>query len=73
MLNKFEDELGDNMNNLDKKFMDKENDLHARLISLGNNIKKINNYVKNNNPDGIKKELDIINDESLIYCLDIQN
>ena len=41
------------MDNLNKKVMDKENNFYARLNKLNDNIKKIDNYIKNN------KEVDI--------------
>ena len=45
MLNK----VNDNINNLYKQIVDKENDFHAKLDKLNklnDNIKKINNYIK---------------------------
>ena len=48
MLNK----VNDNMNNLYKQIIDKENDFGAKLDKLNklnDNIKKINNYIKKNN------------------------
>ena len=32
------------MDNLEKKVMNKENNLHARLNKLNDNVKKINKY-----------------------------
>ena len=34
------------MDNLEKKVMNKENNLHARLNKLNDNVKKINKYNK---------------------------
>ena len=34
------------MDNLEKKVMNKENNLHARLNKLNDNVKKINKYSK---------------------------
>ena len=48
MLNK----VNDNINNLYKQIIDKENDFDAKLDKLNklnDNIKKINNYIKKNN------------------------
>ena len=48
MLNK----VNDNINNLYKQIIDKENDFDAKLDKLNklnDNIKKINNYIKENN------------------------
>ena len=48
MLNK----ANDNINNLYKQIIDKENDFDAKLDKLNklnDNIKKINNYIKENN------------------------
>ena len=42
MLDKFKDNMENNMNNLDKKVIEKENDFYARLSRLNDNIKKIN-------------------------------
>ena len=52
MLNK----VNDNINNLYKQIIDKENDFDAKLDKLNklnDNIKKMNNYIKENN-DKIK-------------------
>ena len=40
MLDKFKDNIEINMNNLDKKVIDKENNLHAKLNRLNDNVKK---------------------------------
>ena len=48
MLNK----VNDNINNLYKQIIDKENDFDAKLDKLNklnDNVKKINNYIKKNN------------------------
>ena len=37
------------MNNLDKELTAKENNLHAKLKKLGNNVEKVNKYIKENN------------------------
>ena len=53
MLNK----VNDNINNLYKQIIDKENDFDAKfdkLNKLNDNIKKINNYIKKN-----KEKIDI--------------
>ena len=46
MLDKFKDNIENNMNNLDKRVIDKENNLHARLNKLNDDVKKINKYNK---------------------------
>ena len=38
--------MENNMNNLEKKFMDEENNLHAKLNKLNDNVEKINKYNK---------------------------
>ena len=48
MLNKFNDNMENNMNDLYEKVMDKENYLRARLSRLNDNVKKINKYEKAN-------------------------
>ena len=48
-LNKFENDMENNINNLDKKLTDKENNLHAKLNKLRNNGEKTNKYIKENN------------------------
>ena len=40
MLNKFKDNMENNINNLDKKNIEKENDFYARLSRLNDNVKK---------------------------------
>ena len=40
MLDKFKDNIEINMNNLDKKVIDKVNNLHAKLNRLNDNVKK---------------------------------
>ena len=37
-LNKFEDNIENNVDNLEKKVMNKENNLHARLNKLNDNV-----------------------------------
>ena len=57
MLNK----VNDNINNLYKQIIDKENDFDAKLDKLNklnDNIKKINNYIKENNEKNNIKDLE---------------
>ena len=57
MLNK----VNDNINNLYKQIIDKENDFDAKLDKLNklnDNIKKINNYIKENNEKNDIKDLE---------------
>ena len=57
MLNK----VNDNINNLYKQIIDKENDFDAKLDKLNklnDNIKKINNYIKRNNEKVNIKDLE---------------
>ena len=49
ILNKFENNMEDSMDNLDKKVTDKENKMSAKLNKLNDNIKKIDDYIKENN------------------------
>ena len=59
--NKFNEIFRDKENKFDKFFKDKEN----KLIKLNNNVKKLKNYVEENNDK--EKELDhIIHERDLI-------
>ena len=49
MLDKFKDNMENNINNLDKKVIEKENDFYARLSRLNDNAKKTNKYIKEEN------------------------
>ena len=55
-LNKFKNNLEIEMNNLDKIAKNKENEFSAKLNKLNNDVKKIDNYLKENNDKIIKKE-----------------
>ena len=48
-LNKFENNMKDDMHNFDKKFMSKKNKLYANLDKLNNDVKKLDKYIKENN------------------------
>ena len=52
-LDKFKDNMINNMNNLDKKVIDKENNLNIRLNKSNDNVKKINKYNKEKYQDNI--------------------
>ena len=41
MLNKFKDDMNNNIDNLDKKVIEKENNFNTRLNKIKNNVKKI--------------------------------
>ena len=49
MLNKFNDNMDNNMNNFNKEYAREESKYSARLDKLSNNIKKINNYIEETN------------------------
>ena len=49
MLNKFNDNMDNNMNNFNKEYAREESKYSARLNKLNDNIKKINNYIEENN------------------------
>ena len=44
------------MNNLDKIVKNKENEFITKLNKLNNDVKKIDNYIKENNDKIIQKE-----------------
>ena len=44
------------MNNLDKIVKNKENEFSTKLKKLNNDVKKIDNYIKENNDKIIKKD-----------------
>ena len=46
MLNKFNDNMKNNMSNLSKEVKYKKNELSARLDKINNNAEKLNNYIK---------------------------
>ena len=50
-------------NNLNKKVIDKENNLNARLNKINDNIKKIDKYIKENNNFKVKYKESIENIE----------
>ena len=62
VLNKFNDKMENDMRNLYKKVTDEENKWSAKLDKLNNDVKKLDNYIKNNNNKkiNIKKELDAV-------------
>ena len=49
MLNKFNDNMKNNMNNLYKEVKYKKNELDAKLDKLDNDAKTLNNYIRENN------------------------
>ena len=49
VLNKFKNNMEVEMSNLDKMVMDKENKWSIKLNKLNNDIKKLDNYIKENN------------------------
>ena len=54
-LDKFKNNIEIEMNNLDKIFKNKEYEFSTKLNKL-NDVKKIDNYIKENNDKIIKKE-----------------
>ena len=65
MLNKFNDNMINNMSNLYKKFKHKKSFFSAKLDKLDNDAKKLNNHIKENNDKIINTEnkLDNANNE----------
>ena len=55
--------MENNTNNLNKKVIDKENNLNARLNKINDNIKKIDKYIKKNNNFKVKYKESIENIE----------
>ena len=53
------------MSNLDKMVTNKENEWSCKLNKLNNNVKKLDNYIKENNDTKIntEKELEIVENE----------
>ena len=53
------------MSDLDKMVTSKENKWNPKLNELNNNVKKLDNYIKENNNGKInkEKELDTVNNE----------
>ena len=49
MLNKFNDNMKNNMNNLYKEVKYEKNKLNAKLDKLNNDAEKSNNYIRENN------------------------
>ena len=49
ILNKFNDKMENDMHNLDKIVTDKENKWSTKLNKLNNDVKKLDNYIKENN------------------------
>ena len=49
VLNKFNDNIKNNMHNLYKKVKYEENKWSAKLDKLNNDAKKLNNYIRENN------------------------
>ena len=56
VLNKFNDKMENHMCNLDKMVMDKENKWSTKLNKLNNDVKKLDNYIKENNDKKINTE-----------------
>ena len=65
VLNKFKNNMKVKMSNLDKMVTDKENKWSTKLSKLNNDVKKLGNYIKENNDKKINKEkkLGIVNNE----------
>ena len=65
VLNKFKNNIEVEMSNLDKIVMDKESKWSTKLNKLNNDVKKLDNYIKENNDKKIKieKELDVNENE----------
>ena len=61
MSNKFKDNMENNINDLYKKVMGKENNLNTRLNKLNDKIKKIDKYIKENNKTKAKYKESIEN------------
>ena len=57
--------MENDMSNLDKMFTDEENKWSTKLDELNNNVKKLDNYIKENNDKKIntEKELEIVENE----------
>ena len=55
-LNKFKNDIEIEMSNFDKIVKNKENEFSTKLNKINNDIKKIDNYIKENNDKIIKKE-----------------
>ena len=55
-INKFKNNMEAKMDNFDKKFSYKENDIYDKLNRLGNKAKKINNYIKEDNDKKVDME-----------------
>ena len=55
-LDKFKNNIEIEMNNLDKIFKNKENEFSTKRNKLNNDVKIIDNYIKENNDKIIKKE-----------------
>ena len=56
MLNKFNNNMKNNMSNLYKKVNYEKNKLDAKLDKLDNDAKKLNNYIRENNDKIINTE-----------------
>ena len=61
MLNKFNDNMENDRNNLYETFTEYDKKINAELNKLNDNIEKINNYIKENNNKkvDIEKKLDV--------------
>ena len=61
MLNKFNDNMENDRNNLYETFREYDNKINAKLNKLNDNIEKINNYIieNNNKKVDIEKKLDV--------------
>ena len=71
VLNKFNDKMENDMRNLDKMVTDKENKWSTKLNKLNIDVKKLDNYIKENNDKKIntEKKLDDAKNEykNIIY------
>ena len=65
-LNKFKDNVKIEMSSLDKIVKNKENEFSTKLNKTKNDIKKIDNYIKENNDKNFKKEKEY--NEILLKC-----
>ena len=65
VLNKFKNIIESEMSNLNKMVTDKENKWSSKLNKLNNEVKKLDNYIKENNDKkiNIEKKLDIVKSE----------
>ena len=70
MLNKFNDNMENDRNNLYETFREYDNKINAKLNRLNDNIEKINNYIieNNNKKVDIEKKLDVAKNQYNNFC-----